>query len=50
MASLLDSLPDHQPRFVLLSYELRIDSESRTSFPLVFIFISPRDANPELQM
>lgn len=42
MPDLLELLPDHQPRFLLLTYELRNKEESRVSYPLVFIFISPR--------
>jgi len=44
-----ESLPDHQPRFVLLSYPLQ-HKDGRSSFPLCFIFSSPRDCKPELQM
>ncbi|XP_023325711.1 glia maturation factor beta [Eurytemora carolleeae] len=46
---LRDSLPEHQPRFVLFSYPLQ-HSDGRSSFPLCFIFSSPRDCKPELQM
>jgi len=44
-----ESLPDHQPRFVLLSFPLE-HKDGRSSFPLCFIFSSPRDCKPELQM
>jgi hypothetical protein len=46
---LRDSLPEHQPRFVLFSYPIQ-HSDGRSSFPLCFIFSSPRDCKPELQM
>lgn len=45
-----DYLPGHQPRFVVLSVKVTHTATNRVSFPLCFIFISPRDANPELQM
>jgi hypothetical protein len=45
-----DHLPSHQPRFLVLSYKVTHTSTNRVSFPLCFIFISPRDCNPELQM
>jgi len=44
-----ESLPDHQPRFVLLSYPL-VQRDGRQSFPLIFIFSTPRDCMPTLQM
>jgi hypothetical protein len=48
---LVEELPDHQPRYVLLSYKLHHpNDENRLSFPLCFIFISPQDCNPEQQM
>jgi len=46
---LRDSLPEHQPRFVLYSYPIT-HKDGRSSFPLCFIFSSPRDCKPELQM
>jgi len=43
------ALPEHQPRFVI--YSCRIDhSDGRVSFPMVFIFSTPQDAKPQLQM
>lgn len=44
-----DSLPEHQPRFVLFTYPLQ-HSDGRSSNPLCFLFSSPRDCKPELQM
>uniref|UniRef100_T1IWW3 ADF-H domain-containing protein n=1 Tax=Strigamia maritima TaxID=126957 RepID=T1IWW3_STRMM len=46
---LRESLPDHQPRFVVYSYKLDHD-DGRISYPLCFIFITPPDCKPELQM
>lgn len=46
---LLEELPDHQPRFLVLSYRMT-HSDGRVSYPLCFIYITPRDSNPELQM
>jgi len=45
-----EHLPSHQPRFLVLSYKVLHSSTNRVSYPLCFIFISPRDCNPELQM
>lgn len=45
-----EHLPSHQPRFLVLSCKVTHSTTNRVSFPLCFIFISPRDANPELQM
>lgn len=46
---LQESLPGHQPRFVILSYR-RQHSDGRLSYPLCFIFFTPRDSHAELQM
>lgn len=46
---LQESLPSHQPRFVILSYK-REHGDGRISFPLCFIFYTPRDSHVELQM
>ena len=47
---MVNELPDHQPRYVVLSYRMVHQSDGRISYPLCFIFITPRDCNPELQM
>ncbi|XP_037087448.1 glia maturation factor beta-like [Pollicipes pollicipes] len=42
-------LPEHQPRFII--YSCRMDhSDGRVSYPMVFIFSTPKDAKPQLQM
>ncbi|XP_078589663.1 glia maturation factor gamma-like isoform X1 [Branchiostoma floridae x Branchiostoma japonicum] len=46
---LQEELPGHLPRYLVYSYCLSHD-DGRTSFPLVFIFISPAGCKPELQM
>jgi len=48
---LVENLPSHQPRYVVLSYRLQHEDDAkRISYPLCFIFISPADCSPELQM
>lgn len=46
---LRESLPGHQPRYVIFSHKVE-HSDGRISYPLVFIYITPRDCQPELQM
>jgi len=46
---LVEELPDHQPRYVVLSYRME-HGDGRVSYPLCFIFLTPRDCKPELQM
>lgn len=46
---LQECLPGHQPRFIVLSYR-RKHSDGRLSYPLCFIFFTPRDSHAELQM
>lgn len=46
---LQESLPSHQPRYVILSYRQQ-HKDGRISFPLCFIFFTPRDSHAELQM
>lgn len=47
----MEELPGHQPRYVVLSYKMVHDEDDgRVSYPLCFIFITPRDCNPELMM
>lgn len=47
--ALQESLPSHQPRFILLSYKQE-HQDGRVSYPLCFIFFTPRDSHVELQM
>ncbi|KAI1853962.1 hypothetical protein JX265_003715 [Neoarthrinium moseri] len=44
-----DDLPDHSPRFVLLSYPLTLPS-GRLSVPYVMLYYLPITANNELRM
>ncbi|KAF9580170.1 hypothetical protein BGW38_003294 [Lunasporangiospora selenospora] len=46
---LAELLPDNAPRYVILSFELNHD-DGRVSYPLVFIFYSPRGTRPELNI
>ncbi|XP_050514330.1 glia maturation factor beta [Diabrotica virgifera virgifera] len=46
---LQDILPSHQPRYVVLSYRQE-HRDGRISYPLCFIFFTPRDSHAELQM
>lgn len=49
LEDLQDTLPSHQPRFIVYSYKLEHD-DGRVSFPMCFIFYTPRDAHMELQV
>jgi len=44
-----DDLPDHSPRFVLLSYPLTLPS-GRISVPYVLLYYLPVTCNSELKM
>uniref|UniRef100_D3TRZ1 Putative glia maturation factor beta n=1 Tax=Glossina morsitans morsitans TaxID=37546 RepID=D3TRZ1_GLOMM len=44
-----ESLPGHQPRYVIYTYKM-IHDDSRISYPMCFIFYTPRDSQMELQM
>lgn len=44
-----DDLPDHSPRFVLLSYPLTLPS-GRMSVPYVLLYYLPTTCNAELRM
>ncbi|KAG5891060.1 Glia maturation factor gamma [Gonioctena quinquepunctata] len=46
---LQESLPSHQPRYIVLSYRQE-HKDGRISYPLCFIFFTPRDSHAELQM
>jgi len=46
---LREALPEHQPRFVVYTFKL-VQNDGRNSFPMCFIFSSPRDCKPEMQM
>ncbi|XP_064099203.1 glia maturation factor beta-like [Macrobrachium nipponense] len=49
MDDLRNSIPDTQPRYVLISWRIN-HSDGRVSFPMAFIFTTPRDCQPQLQM
>lgn len=49
LQSLGDELPDHAPRFVLLSYPLTHDS-GRVSVPYVMLYYLPVTCNNEVKM
>lgn len=49
LASIADDLPDHAPRFVLLSYPLTLDS-GRMSVPYVMLYYLPTTCNSEVKM
>lgn len=44
---LQEELPEHSPRFVLLTYEMRHE-DGRTSYPLVLVYWAPATASMEL--
>ncbi|KAJ9590783.1 hypothetical protein L9F63_016169 [Diploptera punctata] len=46
---LRESLPGHQPRFVVYSYRME-HGDGRVSYPMCFIYITPRDSQMELQI
>ena len=41
MDDLRESLPGHQPRFVVYSYRME-HTDGRVSYPMCFIYITPR--------
>lgn len=49
ISSIQEALPSHQPRFIIVSYK-RVHKDGRISFPLCFLFYTPRDSHAELQM
>ncbi|MCL4121306.1 UNVERIFIED_CONTAM: hypothetical protein GTU68_031717 [Idotea baltica] len=49
MDDLKNNITDTQPRFVLLSWMIR-HKDGRISYPMAFIFVTPRDCQPKLQM
>ncbi|KAF5288983.1 hypothetical protein FQA39_LY03862 [Lamprigera yunnana] len=49
ITDLQEALPSHQPRYVIISYRRKHD-DGRVSYPLCFIFYTPRDSHAELQM
>ncbi|KAI9679351.1 MAG: hypothetical protein M1817_005372 [Caeruleum heppii] len=49
MSELADELPDHSPRFILLSYPITLPS-GRQSVPYVLLYHLPVTCNSELRM
>ncbi|CAO3568592.1 unnamed protein product [Mortierella alpina] len=49
LEELAETLPENTPRYVVVSYELNHD-DGRVSYPLVFIYYSPKGVKPELNM
>lgn len=46
---LQEQLPGHQPRYIVYSYKM-IHEDNRISYPMCFIFYTPRDSQMELQI
>ncbi|KAG8310089.1 hypothetical protein J6590_071164 [Homalodisca vitripennis] len=46
---LRDILPEHQPRFLVYSSRMQ-HSDGRVSYPMTFIYITPRDSQRDLQV
>lgn len=46
---LQEQLPGHQPRYIVYSYKM-IHDDKRISYPMCFIFYTPRDSQMELQI
>lgn len=49
LEELKDYLPEHQPRYIILSYKQK-HCDGRISYPICFIFYTPRDSQIDLQM
>ncbi|KAJ8672580.1 hypothetical protein QAD02_003839 [Eretmocerus hayati] len=46
---LQDIIPEHEPRYIVYSYKME-HSDGRISYPMCFIFYTPRDIQMELQV
>lgn len=46
---LQEQLPGHQPRYIVYSYKM-VHDDNRVSYPMCFIFYTPRDSQMELQI
>lgn len=46
---LKDEVAEHQPRYIIYTYKM-IHDDQRVSYPMCFIFYTPRDSQMELQM
>ncbi|XP_043474687.1 glia maturation factor beta [Leptopilina heterotoma] len=49
MEEVQDLIPAHQPRYIVYSYKME-HSDGRVSYPMCFIFYTPRDIQMELQV
>lgn len=49
LEELSDQLPSHQPRYIIYSYKM-IHDDQRVSYPMCFIYYTPRDSQIELQI
>ncbi|XP_026466256.1 glia maturation factor gamma-like [Ctenocephalides felis] len=49
LEDLQDTLPGHQPRYVIYSYCME-HKDGRLSYPMCFIYYTPRDSQMELQI
>ena len=49
LQSVVDELPEHAPRFVLLSYPMELD-DGRVSVPYVMIYYMPVHCNADTRM
>lgn len=49
MEDLREQLPSHQPRYIVYSYKM-VHDDARVSFPMVFIYFTPRDSQIDLQV
>ncbi|XP_051168643.1 glia maturation factor beta [Leptopilina boulardi] len=49
MEEVQDLIPAHQPRYIVYSYKME-HADGRVSYPMCFIFYTPRDIQMELQV
>lgn len=49
MEELQETIPSHEPRYIVYSYKME-HSDGRISFPMCFIFYTPRGIQMELQV
>jgi hypothetical protein len=50
LAELAEELPDHSPRFVLLSHPVHLNGSGRLSVPYVMLYYLPKTCNAALRM
>lgn len=49
LEDLQEELPNHQPRYILFNYKMT-HADGRISNPIIFIYYTPRDSQPDLQV